>query len=172
MDDLERRVQLERLFSDHAAALRAYARRRVGVEIADDVVSDVFVVAWRRSDEVPPDALPWLFGCARRIIANQRRSIRRQEALVERLRHERVEPRGSDVVTDSVLCDALMSLSDGDREVLILVAWEGLEPARAAVVLGCSRRAFVMRLHRARRRLASALLAIDPARSDPMEAVL
>jgi RNA polymerase sigma-70 factor (ECF subfamily) len=171
MDDLDRRLRLEALFSDHAAAVRSYARRRVGLDVADDVVSDVFVVAWRRSDDVPPDALPWLFGCARRIIANQRRAIRRQEALLERLRRERVQPLTTDLVADVVLCEALARMREADREVLMLVAWEGLEPARAAVALGCSHRAFVMRLHRARRRLASAIVGIDPARRDSMEAV-
>jgi RNA polymerase sigma-70 factor, ECF subfamily len=171
MDDLDRRLRLEALFSDHAAALRAYARRRVAKGAADDVVSDVFVVAWRRLEEVPDDALPWLLACAQRIIANQRRTIRRQAALLERLTHERACSAHAHERTDSVLGEALAALSEGDREVLMLVAWEGLEPERAAVVVGCSRRAFAMRLHRARRRLADAMVGVDQSGSEPMEAL-
>jgi peptidoglycan glycosyltransferase len=171
MDDLDRRHRLEHLFSDHASAVRAYAWRRVGATVADDVVSDVFVVAWPRLDHVPADALPWLLECARRLIANQLRADRRREALVERLGRERVPPLSQDGAVDSALFDALAAIGDHDREVLMLVAWEGLEPARAAVVMNCSQRAFAMRLHRARRPTARAMLATDPGRSDAMEAL-
>jgi RNA polymerase sigma-70 factor (ECF subfamily) len=170
MDDLDRRRRVEALFAEHSASVRAYAARRVPAATADDVVSDVFVVAWRRLDDVPDDGLPWLLGCAQRIIANQRRSVRRQAALRERLSRERtVAPRGHPIA-DSVLADALGALSKGDREVLMLTAWEGLEPAGAAAVMGCSPRAFSMRLHRARRRLAAAMTRHE-AQPDPMEAV-
>jgi RNA polymerase sigma-70 factor (ECF subfamily) len=171
MDDLDRRRGVEALFAAHSAAVRAYAARRVPPATADDVVSDVFVVVWRRFDDVPDDGLPWLLGCARRIIANQRRSVRRQAALRERLSRERAGAPGEHLIADSVLGDALAALSQGDREVLMLTAWEGLEPARAAAVMGCSPRAFSMRLHRARRRLAAAITRADGARPDPMEAV-
>jgi RNA polymerase sigma-70 factor, ECF subfamily len=171
MDDLDRRRRVEVLFAEHAAAVRAYAARRVPSAAADDVVSDVFVVAWRRLDDVPDDGLPWLLGCAQRIIANQRRSARRQAALRERLSREPTGAPGDQPVADSVLGDALAALSKGDREVLMLTAWEGLEPARAAAVMGCSPRAFSMRLHRARRRLAAAMTRVDGTRPDPMEAV-
>jgi Sigma-70 region 2 len=60
MDDLDRRRRVETLFAQHSAAVRAYAARRVPSATADDVVSDVFVVAWRRLDDVPDDGLPWL----------------------------------------------------------------------------------------------------------------
>jgi RNA polymerase sigma-70 factor, ECF subfamily len=80
---------LEALFLAHAAAVRAYAARRVSAGEVDDVASDVFVVAWRRLDDVPEDALPWLLACARRIVANRVRSTRRQAALRLRLGHER-----------------------------------------------------------------------------------
>jgi RNA polymerase sigma-70 factor (ECF subfamily) len=64
MDDVQRRSRLEGLFSAHAGAVRAYARRRVDPVAADDAVSEVFVIAWRRLDDVPDDALPWLLGLA------------------------------------------------------------------------------------------------------------
>jgi RNA polymerase sigma-70 factor (ECF subfamily) len=159
MSAMERRARLESLFAEHARAVRAYALRRADPATADDVVSEVFVVACRRLSDVPADALPWLLACARRVLANQRRGQRRQRALGERLAATREsEPRGPDS-PDGALAAALARLSDADREVLMLIAWDGLEPARAARVLGCSRGALAVRLHRARRRLGDALRA-------------
>lgn len=137
--------------------MRGYALRRTDPATADDVVSDVFVVACRRLPDVPDDALPWLLGCARRVLANQRRGERRQRALSERLTGG--ETAAAPESPDRGLAAALATLSEADREVLMLVAWEGLEPERAARVLGCSRGALAVRLHRARRRLARALVA-------------
>ncbi len=170
MNEIERRRRLEQLFVEHSAAVRAYAARRVGRDAVDDVASDVFVVAWRRLEDMPEDALPWLLACARRIIANQRRSARRWTALRDRLIDERPAPPRS-AGPDSTLGEALATLSAGDREVLMLVAWEGLDARRAAAVIGCSPRAFAMRLHRARRRLETAMARLDPAWSHRMEAV-
>jgi len=89
MGDSERRARLETLFAEHARAVRGYAMRRCDPAAADDVVSEVFVVACRRLDDVPgDDALPWLLACARRVLANQARSGRRQAALNDRLAGE------------------------------------------------------------------------------------
>ncbi len=169
MSEIERRRQLEALFMAHAAAVRAYARRRVAPGDVDDVASDVFVVAWRRLDDVPDDALPWLLACARRIVANRVRATRRQSALRQRLGLERPRPSGVPI-PDTGLAEALAALSPADREALMLVVWDGLDHARAAVVVGCSARAFSMRVHRARRRLAAAMAHHDQTCLDPMEA--
>ncbi len=168
MDELERRRQLEALFVAHGAAVRAYAARRVAAGDADDVASDVFVVAWRRLEDVPDDALPWLLACARRIVANQVRGTRRQAALRHRLALERPAPAEL-TIADTRLAQGLATLSAEDREALMLVVWEGLDHTRAAVVVGCSPRAFSMRVHRARRRLAAALARLDQPCLDPME---
>ena len=171
MSEIEARRQLlEALFLAHAAAVRAYAARRVPPGEVDDVASDVFVVAWRRLDDVPGDALPWLLVCARRIVANQVRSTRRQAALRLRLGHER--PVSFEVsLPDTGLGKALGALSVDDREALLLVAWEGLDHRRAALVMGCSPRAFSMRVHRARARLAAAMARLERTSLDPMEAM-
>jgi RNA polymerase sigma-70 factor (ECF subfamily) len=153
----DRRARFERLFREHCPSVRGYARRRVGVDLADEVVSDVFVVVWRRLDEIPEDALPWLLGCARRAIANQRRGSGRRHALSERLRQARPAEAVDEISSGGELRRALSMLGERDREVLMLIAWEDISPAEAAVVLGCSPRAFAMRLHRARRRLAAQL---------------
>ncbi|MCO8271077.1 hypothetical protein M1L60_10780 [Actinoplanes sp. TRM 88003] len=63
-----------RLWLEHAPAVLRYARRRVDDEQADEVVAETFVVAWRRLAEIPAAELPWLFGVARRVSANVRRS--------------------------------------------------------------------------------------------------
>jgi RNA polymerase sigma factor (sigma-70 family) len=167
--ELDRRARFEALFAEHAAAVRAYARRRTDPTSADDVVSDVFVVAWRRLDDVPPDALPWLLACARRVLANQRRSARRRIALIDRL--DRRSERGavSPDTGDALLGRALGMLSERDREVLLLIAWEGLDRARTAAVLGCSLPAVSARLHRARSRLAAALEHVTSEDSNRLE---
>jgi RNA polymerase sigma-70 factor, ECF subfamily len=164
VNELQRRVRFEHVFREHGAAVRAYARRRIGEAAADDVVSEVFVIAWRRVDALPDDPLPWLYGCARRVLANQRRGARRQEALAVRLAELR-GPGSHDGAGDraNTLRSALASLRESDREVLMLIAWEGLDPAHAARALGCSRATLAVRLHRARGRLreATAQLAAD-----------
>ncbi len=169
MSEIERRRRLEALFVAHAAAVRAYAVRRMPPGDVDDVASDVFVVAWRRLDDVPEDALPWLLACARRIIANRVRAARRQTSLRHRLGLERPAPTVV-AIPDSGLAQGLATLSALDREALMLVAWEGLDHRQGAVVMGCSPRAFSMRVHRARRRLAAAMAAVDQPCFDPMEA--
>ena len=82
VDDTER---FRALFAAHRSAVLAYARRRVDPDAAADVVAETFLVAWRRLDAVPDDALPWLYGVARKVVGNQRRAQRRSQALVERL---------------------------------------------------------------------------------------
>jgi RNA polymerase sigma-70 factor (ECF subfamily) len=159
-----RRETFERLYREHAGRVKAYGLRRVGSEAAaDEVVSDVFLVVWRRLDAVPDDPLPWLLGIARNAVANRHRSERRATALQARIadteRAPVAEPPGpGDLLGgDDPVVRALARLPDRDRELLMLVAWEGLEPAQLARVLGVSRGTANVRLHRARRRLATAL---------------
>jgi RNA polymerase sigma factor (sigma-70 family) len=160
MDDEERRVRLEALFAGYAADVLAYARRRTDVSTADDVLSEVFVVAWRRLEEIPaPDPLPWLLACARRVLANHRRGERRRAAFLQRFAVEEPASEGPIEPPDRRLAQALASIGDQDREVLLLVAWEDLSAEQAASVLGCSRPTFLVRLHRARKRLSAALAA-------------
>jgi RNA polymerase sigma-70 factor (ECF subfamily) len=149
--------RVEQLFAEHARAVRAYALRRVDPATADDIVSEVFVVAFRRLEAIPEEPLPWLLGAARKIIANQRRAAGRREALSEQLRPLQAGVWRYEHGDGRELLAGLARLSDRDREVLLLVAWEELYPAAAAAALGCSRATFAVRLHRARRRLAAAL---------------
>jgi RNA polymerase sigma factor (sigma-70 family) len=155
--------RFEHLFRATYPAVRGYALRRTSPDAAQDAVAETFLVAWRRFDEVPEDALPWLFGVARRVLANQRRASGRGEALQRRLAATAQPESLEEHVTESeVVHAALARLSERDREALMLVAWHGLSGKRAARAAGCSRAAFDVRLHRARRRLAGLLESLDP----------
>jgi RNA polymerase sigma-70 factor (ECF subfamily) len=148
-------VRFEEIYRQHAGAVAAYALRRASRETAEEVVAETFLVAWRRLDGVPAQPLPWLYGVARRVLANQRRSAARRASLADRLHLEaRVAPLET---VDEGLLDALRTLRADDREVLMLVAWEGLTTTEAAQALDCSPVACRIRLHRARKRLARAI---------------
>ena len=166
--DDERKARLEALFAAHAASVLGYARRRSDPVTADDVLSEVFAVAWRRLDLIPVDAKPWLLACARRVLANVRRGERRRGALIDRLTAVAPRVEGPPEATGNAVVDALAKLSERDREVLRLVAWEGLSPEQAGAALGCSRHALSMRLNRARKRLLDALPATDRPRSQSL----
>lgn len=161
--------RLEALVREHRPAVVAYARRRVDPATADDIVAETFLACWRRLDDVPDDPLPWLLGVARRCLGNRRRADGRAAALAERAAAWGPPSGGRDVAESVAERDhvlrAFAALSEQDREVLALTAWEGLDTARAAAALGCSRPALKVRLHRARRRLAERLAATDAVTS-------
>ena len=172
-DQVRRRAQMDALFTSHAAEVYAFALRRTSRAAAQDAVSETFLVAWRRLHSVPDSPKPWLLGVARRVLANQRRSDGRQIALRRRLGspHPRVRDQDAAQVVepaathgDDAVLAALATLTPAERDAITLIAWDGLSAEEAATVLGCSRAAFYVRVHRARRRLAAALgLAIDPS---------
>jgi RNA polymerase sigma-70 factor (ECF subfamily) len=152
------------LYEQHFPAVWAYAVSRVGRQAAEDVVSEAFAVAWRRRTSIPPDPLPWLLRVARNVVFELYRSETRQRLLEAELRgwvarELLVEPDVAEsVVNRADALTAVASLSERDRELLMLVAWHGLSARQAANVLGCSRPAFFVRLHRARSRLSRALI--------------
>lgn len=156
-------VHFSRLYREQGRAVLAYALRRVeGPEDAADVVAETFLVAWRRLGEVPAggEARLWLYAVARRVIANLQRTERRRtrlgQRLTESLRTELATHPAPGGEAAEVL-RAMTDLSDGDRELLLLVSWEELSPSEAAKVLEISSLAARSRLHRARRRLRTLL---------------
>jgi RNA polymerase sigma-70 factor (ECF subfamily) len=167
--DIHRR-RFEGCFRDHYAQVLAFTMRRVsGREAAEEVVADTFAVTWRRRDCIPDGPLPWLYAIAANVIGNQYRSTRRRHDLGRRLAHEAgAETPGSDPAESLARRDAFATafaqLEEREREVLRLVAWDGLEVREAAQVLGCSQGAFRVRLHRARRKLARQLDAAETDR--------
>ena len=156
------------MFDESYSSLVAYARRRTDHAAADDVVAETLLVAWRRLDDLPDAPLPWLYGVARRVLANQRRGDRRRGQLNDRLRAlppVLPEPIHESGGGDADLLAALAQLSHDDQEVLRLAAWERLASREIAVVLGCSPNAAALRLSRARRKLRSAMTQIGPTRT-------
>lgn len=160
----DRSERMRRLFAAHADAVHGYALCRVGHDLAPDVVSDTFLVAWRRIDAVPADPLPWLLGVARKVILGQQRSRGRQSALLERLAQRADAADGPDAGFEQrlVLVEAMRALSSQDQEVLVTSAWYDLTAKQAAQVLGCSSVTYAVRLHRARHRLRGELERRDP----------
>lgn len=154
----------EASFRGLAGQVYAYALRRADPDVAQDVTAETFLVAWRRRTELPAEPLPWLYGIARGVLANERRAARRRAALATRIAAEPI-PTVSRVEGHEAL-EALARLGERDREVLLLTAWEGLAAKEAATVLGCSAATLTVRLHRARRRFARALAKTPPA-ADP-----
>jgi RNA polymerase sigma-70 factor (ECF subfamily) len=164
--------RFELCFRAHHAEVLAYALRRLDDRTrADDVAAETFAVAWHRREALPADPIPWLIGIARNVVRNEHRSARRLTRLRGRLGGERSGGGGRDpadsVSEREVILSALAQLGEREREVLRLAAWEGLEGQRAAAALGCSRGAYAIRLHRARRKLAKALKAAGHVPADP-----
>ncbi len=159
------------LWTEHGRRVMAYALRHVDSDTAEEVVSETFLVAWRKLASVPDDPLPWLLVVARNTISNLRRSAQRQARVtVELQRFQQIaEPAAAaDVLATeraSVLAQ-LAALTPREREALLLVAWDGLTPKQAAKVAGCSLPAFHVRLFRARRRLHADGQADTPTRAD------
>ena len=162
-------IQFSRLYREQGRAILAYALRRVeDREDAADVVAETFLIAWRRLAEVPAgaEARLWLYAVARRTIANLHRSERRRTRLggrlAESLRTElATRPNPSGEAAEALR--AMGELGDEDRELLLLIAWEGLSPSEAAKVLAVSSLAARSRLHRARRRLRALMESDTPA---------
>jgi RNA polymerase sigma-70 factor, ECF subfamily len=175
MPDPPEKRRHDALFAAHHDAVWRYAVRRVGDAGAEDVVAETFLVAWRRIDAVPEHELAWLLGVARKVIANQRRGQRRRANLTERIGRELelgAEEASEPQVPATAVLAALATLGERDQEVLRLIYWDGLAPAQAARVLGCTAVALRVRLHRARARMARALAegGYRAARLTPTEA--
>jgi RNA polymerase sigma-70 factor, ECF subfamily len=170
-EDSTREARFNQLYDDHFDAIRRYAWRRAPLN-ADDVAAETFLIAWRRLDDVPANALPWLIAVARSTLLNERRGSRRQAAVSGRLAAEPPPspPSEPDAVgAGSELIEAaLAALSERDREVLLLSVWEDLDRAAIAEALDCSKANVSVRLHRARRRFAEELERQPPTASSPL----
>ncbi|SNT52684.1 RNA polymerase, sigma subunit, ECF family [Actinomadura meyerae] len=161
----DRRRRFEEIYAAHRAQILGYAMRRTAdPQDAADVLAETFLTAWRRLDDVPPDgrARLWLYGTARRVLANHHRGERRRSALAADLGARlRTAPDAPDAAGLADVAAAFRALPERDRELLSLVGWEGLDHGEIATVLGCSRNAVRIRLHRARRRFARALAGAE-----------
>jgi RNA polymerase sigma factor (sigma-70 family) len=171
-DDAQRFTALYRA---HHSLVRDFARRRVGVDLAQEVVAETFLVAWRRLDDIPGTAIPWLYRVALYEIANLRRRQAKAARLHDALREDGIATAKGDDADDitelaRAVGVAFATLNSRDQEILRLAAWEQLSSSEGAAVLQCSVPAYRMRLHRARIRLASASGARVHVRPQPDDA--
>ncbi len=155
------------VFDAHFRDVWCFARRRCACSAdADDISAEVFAIAWRRREDLPTDqARLWLFGVARRVLANHRRTVGRQARLwAQMAREPGVGPADGGVPeADGRLRDALAALSEEDRELLMMRAWDDLPVSDIAILLHCTPNAVSLRLYKARRRLAAELGWKEPA---------
>lgn len=152
------------LFARHYPEIHAYCTRRIGYGEADDVAAEVFATAWRRWDDIDAENVaPWLYGIARRMLANRWRSVRRRTRLARRIAG--LAPTLPDTPelyvvrreADGDVFKALASLRPADREILKLSAWEELTARQIGEILGISTAAAEQRLYRAKVRFSEAL---------------
>ncbi len=146
--------------------IMAYTHRRArSREDALDAVSETFMVVWRRMDDIPTDrgAVPWVYGVARRVLANQYRSRDRKAQLEHRVKDDQSSGVGEQ--SFDLVHEALDALRAMDREVLTLAAWDDLDNDEIAEVLGVSEKNVAVRLHRARKRLGRELGRLGMHRS-------
>lgn len=149
----------EQVAGDVVDPVRRYLARRTDPATAEDVLSEVLLVLWRRLDAVPADPLPWAYGIARNCLANAERSSRRQRRLAARIAvvdpPSEVGPGGH--AADESVQAALSRLSDREAELLRLWSWEGLGASDIGEVLGITANAASIRLHRAREKFKDEL---------------
>lgn len=157
-------------FNEHEHKLRAFALRRTASPAwADEIVAGVMVIAWRRFNDIPPEApFGWLCGVAFRVARNDERGRRRYVRLIDQAVAEaETRPLVAYLESDALLAEQLEAvvaafqvLGDLDQEVLRLVAWEGLNGRDLAAALDTSEPAARKRVSRARERLRAAYLAV------------
>lgn len=166
---IDRPMRFAAIVDRHVDPIRRFVARRLGGDRADDVVAEVFRVAFERRttfDTSAPSALPWLYGIAANLVRREHRSHARRLGALRRAdgrRESAVDPvaevaaRLDAGAEREVLAAGLLSLADDDREVLLLVAWEQLAPTEAAAVLGIPAATARTRLHRARHQIRAHL---------------
>ncbi|HEX6352180.1 RNA polymerase sigma factor [Actinophytocola sp.] len=158
------------IFDRHAPHIQRYLARRLGQQVADDLVAETFVVAFGKRSRYDPtrlDARPWLYGIATNIARQHQREEVREYRLRAALAPEPDQDGHADRVAAQVtaaamhrmLAAALADLSVGDRDVLLLIAWESLTYEEVAEALGIPVGTVRSRLNRARRQVRAALTA-------------
>lgn len=169
-DDPTRVENFRAIYVAHHGDLWRYCLRRTSTTAeAEDVLGDVFTVAWRRLDDIPTDeaARPWLFAVARNHLHNHRRRSSRRREVHLRLVSEAATTGDASLDRDddqsAQVLQALGQLSEADAEVLRLAVWEELPHREIAAVMDCTANAVAIRIHRARARLADRLNALSPA---------
>jgi RNA polymerase sigma-70 factor (ECF subfamily) len=161
--DEDARARFEALAAEVVEPVRRFLARRTGPDIADDVLAETLLVCWRRLDQVPENALPWVYGVARNCLANIQRGDRRQVRLAARISvvDPPEEAQREAEAEDERVTAALEALRPDEADLLRLWAWEQLGPSEIADVLGITPNAVSIRLHRARGKFVEELRKID-----------
>jgi RNA polymerase sigma-70 factor, ECF subfamily len=157
------RERFEALAAEVVEPVRRFLARRTDPDTADDVLAETLLVCWRRLDQVPEPALPWVYGVARNCLANAERSDRRQLRLAARITvvDPPQETEREPDLPDERVAAALEAMRPEEAELLRLWAWEQLGPSEIAEVLGVTANAVSIRLHRARGKFVEELRKID-----------
>ncbi|AKE42224.1 RNA polymerase ECF-subfamily sigma factor [Corynebacterium kutscheri] len=134
--------------------IRAYFRRRVNKELVDDLTAETFARAWRKWHSRKGEPMPWIYGIAHHVVLEAYRANPPQLFDDLSFMSAYSEDIADEVSTSVDIYRALRRLSETDREILTLHAWEGLEPKELAEVLQVGGTQARVRLHRARKRLA------------------
>ncbi|MEE9963885.1 MAG: sigma-70 family RNA polymerase sigma factor [Propionicimonas sp.] len=164
-----RQTEFRNCFHLTSRRVYAYVRRHCDESDCDDVIAEVYLAAWRHFADLPTDPVPWLIGTARKVLANHWRSRGRRQRLATDLAgiESMAAPDLADQAIDRLsLIHALATLSEQDRDLLLMVGWDGLDTDGVAAALDCSADAARTRLSRARRRL---LAQLDQAESAPLQ---
>jgi RNA polymerase sigma-70 factor (ECF subfamily) len=165
--------RFERLYEQHFNRVASYLLARTNRDAAAEAVARTFEIAWRRLPDVPTEPLGWLLGVARRVLAEQRRAQSRQDGLMTRIAQtatEASDDHAEALAAREVVIAAIRDLTPVQQEALVLIAWDGLSEREAAAVLGCSRGALALRMHRARKQLRGALERATPSSNVPRDA--
>ncbi|MFT5204044.1 MAG: RNA polymerase sigma-70 factor (ECF subfamily) [Candidatus Aldehydirespiratoraceae bacterium] len=172
-DDAERQAAFEQLTEEVYEPLQRYLRRRCAPVDVDGVFNDALLAIWRRLDAVPSGrAMPWCYGVARNCLANYHRGSNRRLRLVGKIGTAATPPEPTwTSAADADLHDALGQLSESDREMIRLWAWERLEPREIAEVLDTTANTVSVRLSKIRRQLESDITTKNqpPAGHEPFD---
>lgn len=171
----------------HYADLYRFFQRRGAQDLADDLTSEVFIIAWKKLPHSLENPRPWLFGVAKKVLSNARRKHARMQSLDVPIAGPNDHPsqttppvpglssHSAEIAIRVDLQRAWNKLGYRDQEILALTGWEGLSSEEAAAVLNISRSGAAMRLLRARKHLRSLLENVDGTpltgtRVEPLEA--
>jgi RNA polymerase sigma factor (sigma-70 family) len=168
--------QFALLFHRHAPSIGGYVARRLGPGLAEDIVAETFLRAFRqrvRYDLSHRDARPWLYGIAGNLVRRHHRDEVRKLRALQRTGLDPVAESFADQVDDRVSADAasraiaaaIAGLSPGQRDVVLLVAWAGLTYDQVAEALGVPEGTVRSRMNRSRTRLRAALASVNPNRA-------
>ena len=157
------RARFEALAAEVVEPVRRYLARRTDPDTAEDVLSDTLLVCWRRIEELPEPALPWVYGVAKNCLANAERGDRRQRRLAARVAVVDPPPEATREPDegDERVGAALAALRPEEAELLRLWAFEQLGPSEIAQTLEITPNAASIRLHRARQKFLEEMRKIE-----------